>query len=100
MTIALNDTIVPGRDKEAAACFFAQLFWARPFSASCQAAARYLSRRRTHVHTSSKRQQDMRTCAHPSGGIAHHGDLRRAVGAVLSLVAGCMFGPGSRPFFK
>jgi hypothetical protein len=67
MTIALNDTIVPGRDKEAAARFFAQLFWARPFSASCQAAARYLSRRRTHVHTSSKRQQDMRT----KGATAH-----------------------------
>ena len=38
--------------------------------------------------------------AHPSGGIAHHGDLRRAVAVVLSLVAGCMFGPASRPFFK
>jgi len=38
--------------------------------------------------------------AHPASGLVRHGDLRRAVGGGVTLVAGSTFGPRSRPFFK
>ncbi len=104
MTIALNDTIVPGRDKEAAARFLAQLFLGstlqRELSGSRSVSIETPDTCSYLVQEAAGYADKRGDCAHPSGGIAHHGDLRRTVGVVLSLVAGCMFGPGSRPFFK
>ena len=68
MTIALNHTIVPARRHNSSRNFSARPFG---FSASCQAAARYLSRGAGHMFIMRRYTLGTRHCQTPCGVGCH-----------------------------